>query len=73
MTTLVIPSPPLRRLFSLIDSAPAPRSPDLSRLLQYWREKRGAHVQPRLEEFDKTEIGGASASMFIYRPGRVHA
>ena len=73
MTTLSILSPPLRRLFSLIDFAPMPRSVDLARLLEYWRDKRGARVLPGLEEFGKTEIGDASASMFIYRPNRGHA
>jgi hypothetical protein len=73
MTTLSILSPPLRRLFSRIDSAPQPRSVDLARLLEYWRDKRGAGVLPRLEEFDKTEIGGAAASMFVYRPDHDHA
>ena len=72
MTTLSILSPPLRRLFSLIDSAPKPRSVELARLLEYWRDKRGARVLPRLDIFDKTEIGGASACMFIYRPDRDH-
>lgn len=68
MTTLSILSPPLRRLFSLIDFAPEPKSGDLARLLEYWRHKRGAHLLPRVEEFDKTGIGSASSCMFICRP-----
>jgi hypothetical protein len=73
MTTLSILSPPLRRLFSLLDSAPKPRSVGLGRLLEHWRDKRGARVMPRLEDIDKTEIGDATALMFIYRSSRDHA
>ncbi len=67
MTTLAILPPPLRRLFSLIDFAPQPKSVELAHLFEYWRDQRGTRVLPPLDEIDKTAVGTASSRMFIYR------
>ena len=61
MTTLALLSPPLRRLFRLIDLAPRPKSADLARLLEYWLQKRGREVLPRPADIDTDEIGAASS------------
>jgi ribose-phosphate pyrophosphokinase len=69
MTTLAILPPPLRRLFSLLDFAPRPKSEDLRRLLEYWRVKRCQKILPPRDEIDEVEIGGASSRMFLYEAG----
>jgi ribose-phosphate pyrophosphokinase len=66
MTTLAISPPPLRRLYSLLDFAPRPKSEDLVRLLVYWREMRGQRVVPSRNEIDAAELGAAASHMFLY-------
>lgn len=65
MASFAMTDPVLRRLFERLDFAPQPKDEALSRLLDYWKEKRSSRVAPRLQEIDISDLGEFAANAFI--------
>jgi ribose-phosphate pyrophosphokinase len=58
---------PVRRLFQRLDFAPKPTQELLRHLLEYWTERRGNAVFPRLQDVEAEAAGADGKPSFVYR------
>lgn len=72
MTTMALTAPPLKRLFSRVDSAPQPRGEVTAQLFDTWLEKKGSRLAASLPDFENaisTRSLGACL-IFVKEEGR---
>lgn len=67
MTTFAKTDPALRRLFERLDFAPQPKDEALSRLHEYWKERRGDRIAPAHAQINIAGLGEDAANAFLLR------